>query len=102
MLALGVHFTMACTVTPSAPRALMPITGDACALGFDFGTSGVRCAIVNANGEVVASPPGYAWGAAGERNQQAEDWEKALFSQLEALPAGLRAKVERIAVSGTS
>jgi sugar (pentulose or hexulose) kinase len=102
MLAMGAQFAMASTVTPSVPRALAPITGDACALGFDFGTSGVRCAIVNADGEVVASPPGYVWGAAGERSQEASDWETALFSQLEALPAEIRAKVERIAVSGTS
>ena len=45
------------TITPSTPRVLSPIAGDACALGFDFGTSGVRCAIVDAAGKVIASPP---------------------------------------------
>ncbi|EOD06617.1 hypothetical protein EMIHUDRAFT_42376, partial [Emiliania huxleyi CCMP1516] len=71
-------------------------------LGYDFGTSGVRCAIVDASGEIVANPPGYSWGVAGERAQEASDWEEALFSQLAALPADARARVSRIAVSGTS
>ena len=92
----------AASVTPALPRTLSPISGDACALGFDFGTSGVRCAVVDASGEIVASPPGYAWGEAGERKQEAADWETALFSQLDALPADARARVSRIAVSGTS
>ena len=92
------------TVVPSPPRILAPISidSDGLALGFDFGTSGVRCAVVDAKGSVVVSPPGYAWGAAGERTQEASDWEAALFSQLEALPAETRARVQRIAVSGTS
>lgn len=37
-----------------------------------------------------------------ERKQEAADWEKALFQQLDALPADVRCRVERIAVSGTS
>lgn len=91
-----------CSIAPTPPRTLPPITGNACALGYDFGTSGVRCAIVDASGEIVANPPGYSWGVAGERAQEASDWEEALFSQLAALPADARARVSRIAVSGTS
>ena len=44
---------------------------------------------------------GYQWGEV-ERKQEAADWEKALFQQLDALPADVRCRVERIAVSGTS
>ena len=91
-----------CSIAPTPPRTLPPITGNACALGYDFGTSGVRCAIVDASGETVANPPGSSWGVAGERVQAASDWEEALFSQLAALPADARARVSRIAVSGTS
>ena len=101
--ALLLHGSMvAAAYTTAPPRTLAPISGDACALGFDFGTSGVRCAVVDAAGKVIASPPGYAWGEANERSQEASDWETALFSQLDALPADTRARVQRIAVSGTS
>ena len=89
------------SITPAPARALGPITGDACALGFDFGTSGVRCAVVDSAGEIIASPPSFAWGAA-ERSQSASDWETALFSQLEALPLEARERIERISFSGTS
>ena len=95
--------SMACSSFVPAPvRQLTPLEGDACALGFDFGTSGVRCAVINAAGDIVASPAGYAWGADSERSQEAHDWEMALFAQLDALPAEARSRVHRIAVSGTS
>ena len=89
------------SVVPARTRALGAITGDACALGFDFGTSGVRCTVVDAAGAVIASPHGYSWGES-ERSQAASDWEAALFSQLEALPLDARARIQRIAFSGTS
>ena len=92
----------AMTVAPTPKRKLKPLTGESdLALGFDFGTSGVRCAVVNAAGETVASPESFAWGAK-ERCQEATDWVAALHSQLDALPADTRARVQRIAVSGTS
>ena len=82
-------------------RQLSPLHGDALALGFDFGTSGVRCVVVNAEGCIIASPDGYMWGER-ERRQEATDWNDALHAQLDALPADARARVQRIAVSGTS
>ena len=89
------------SVVPAPSRTLSPLAGDACALGFDFGTSGVRCAVIDATGTVIATPEAYAWGKA-ERSQGASDWEAALFSQLDALPLAARQRVERIAFSGTS
>ena len=89
------------SVVPAPARTLAPITGDACALGFDFGTSGVRCAVVDSSGTIVASPESYPWGER-EREQTAEMWQDALFAQLEALPLEARKRVQRIAVSGTS
>lgn len=89
-------------VVPAPPRTLGSLEGDAYALGFDFGTSGVRCCVVDARGQVVASPGGYAWSTAGERQQEANDWVSALHAQLDALPAEVRKRVTRIAVSGTS
>ena len=69
---------------PAPARKLTPLT-DGLALGFDFGTSGVRCAVVNAAGEIVASPASYGWGKK-ERCQEASDWVAALHAQLDALP----------------
>ena len=100
-LLLAIIPTTSASVVPAPPRALKPITGDACALGFDFGTSGVRCAVVDAAGGIVASPAGYSWGDK-ERNQSADDWKAALFSQLGDIPLAARQRIERIAVSGTS
>ena len=102
---LSLFAVMASAFSPivKAPSpSLGPISNDACALGFDFGTSGVRCVIVDAAGKLVASPTGYMWGAAGERSQTAGDWEAALHAQLDALPADVVRRVERIAISGTS
>jgi sugar (pentulose or hexulose) kinase len=58
--------------------------------------------VVDAAGNIIASPDGYAWGAAGERSQEASDWEAALHNQLMAVPREVLQRVERIAVSGTS
>ncbi len=90
-------------VTPAPPRQLGPLQGEtACALGLDFGTSGVRCAVVDGEGNLLHSPTPFAWGERRERRQEAADWAEALWSQLDALPAELRARIARIAVSGTS
>jgi sugar (pentulose or hexulose) kinase len=91
----------ASSFTPAPTRSLAKITGNECALGFDFGTSGVRCAVVDAAGSVVASPEGFSWGAR-ERSQSAADWEEALVAQLDALPIETRRRIQRIAFSGTS
>ena len=83
-------------VVPAPPRQLQPLKGDSLALGFDFGTSGVRCAVINAEGELIASPTGYSWGER-ERCQEAADWKLALDAQMEALPVETRARIRRIA-----
>ena len=95
-----VHVAVAVVVKAPA-RTLAPITGDALAVGFDFGTSGVRCAVIDGAGVLVCSPEGYGWGER-ERSQEAADWVEALESQLDVIPADARARIERIAVSGTS
>lgn len=68
-------------------------------LGLDFGTSGARAALVDADAPLVFDasvaypPPGLASVAA---------WTDALHALLAQIPKALRANVERIAVAGTS
>ena len=100
VLLLGLACATMTVPVPAPARKLTPLT-DGLALGFDFGTSGVRCAVVNAAGEIVACPASYGWGNK-ERSQEASDWVAALHAQLDALPKEVRACVKRIAVSGTS
>ena len=84
-----------------APPAPLPLGKGELALGFDFGTSGARCAVVDDEGAIVCEPEAYRWGAS-ERQQTAEGWVAALHSLLDSLPADVCGKVRRIAVSGTS
>ena len=103
LLRSAVHPRMAAAAGVSASPPPPPaIGGDELALGFDFGTSGARCAVVDASGAVVCEPAAYAWGSDQERTQTAEAWVDALHSLLDALPAELCVRVRRIAVSGTS
>ena len=85
----------------AAPTAPLPLRGGELALGFDFGTSGARCAVVDEEGTIVFEPAAYAWGEL-ERQQTAEGWVAALHSLLDSLPSELCGRVRRIAVSGTS
>ena len=93
--------TFAMTVAAAPRRTLVPLADDQLALGFDFGTSGVRCTVVDAKGAIVMSPSGYEWGER-ERCQDVSDWVAALDAQMQAIPSETRARVQRIAVSGTS
>ena len=103
LLRSAVHPRMAAAAGVAASPPPPPaIGGDELALGFDFGTSGARCAVVDASGAVVCEPAAYAWGSDQERTQTAEAWVDALHSLLDALPAELCGRVRRIAVSGTS
>jgi len=68
------------------------------ALGIDFGTSGVRAAVVDGPRQSLWSyrtdyPP---------LADLAEGWRTALFQVLAALPADLAARLGRIAMDGTS
>ena len=85
----------------SQTRRARALAADELALGFDFGTSGARCALVDAEGKLVCSPPSFPWGER-ERQQTAADWVDALHSLLESVPPAQRRRVSRIAVSGTS
>ena len=80
LLAASMATAGASSYVTAPQRALSPISGDACALGFDFGTSGVRCAVVDAAGKVVASPEGYPWGER-ERAQTCDMWREALVAR---------------------
>lgn len=75
--------------------------GDA-ALGFDFGTSGVRAAVVDARGAHLCEPLERRYDAETERKQRADDWVDALHELLDRLPDELRPRISRIAISGTS
>ena len=100
MLRSAVNPRMAAAAGVAAsPPPPPPIGADDLALGFDFGTSGARCAVVDANGEVVCEPAAYAWGGEEERRQTAEAWVDALHSLLDSLPAELCGRVRRIAVN---
>ncbi|MGB5973480.1 MAG: FGGY-family carbohydrate kinase [Nodosilinea sp.] len=67
------------------------------ALGIDFGTSGVRAAVVNPQRHLC-------W----EHRQSyadlpaAESWRQGLFSVLEALPGAIAPQIGHIAIDGTS
>lgn len=94
-------FTAISTMVP-APRARIgPMPAGRLALGFDFGTSGARCAALGTDGAAVFGES-VSWGVARERSQTAADWVDALHALLDAVPADVRARVSRIAVSGTS
>jgi hypothetical protein len=103
MLASGFVATPAMAGLVPAPAARigrMP-NGEA-ALGFDFGTSGARCAALGADGAPLCDDVSVEWGADRERLQSASDWVEALHALLDAVPSDVRSRVSRIGVSGTS
>jgi sugar (pentulose or hexulose) kinase len=81
--------------------SLPPMSAGEVSLGFDFGTSGARCAAIAADGTLLCSPPPYSWGER-ERSQTAADWTAALETLLDSLDVEVRSRVARIAISGTS
>ena len=90
------------SAVPAPPRELAPLSGaDEFALGFDFGTSSARCVVIDGTGAVRCEPEPYPWGER-ERTQRAVDWADALDSLLRSIPADVRGRLQRIAVSGTS
>ena len=90
------------SAVPAPPRELTPLTGaDEFALGFDFGTSSARCVVIDGTGAVRCEPEPYPWGER-ERTQRAVDLADALDSLLRSIPADVRGRLQRIAVSGTS
>ncbi len=68
-------------------------------LGLDFGTSGARACVLDADGSVVHEDRAdYAEMA----RQQPEDWREALHTLLRRLPAPLALRLQGIAVDATS
>jgi len=101
-LVMLVVAAMVMTLVPAPTPRLGPMAAGDAALGFDFGTSGARCAALGADGSPLCDDVSLAWGAERERTQTAADWVEALHSLLDALPADVRSRVSRIGVSGTS
>jgi D-ribulokinase len=65
-------------------------------LGIDFGTSGARAVVINAEGQLQAQ-------ASATLDQQTpEAWRWALFELIQALPSALRQNLRSIAINGTS
>ncbi len=69
---------------------------DACYLGLDFGTSGVRLGIIGPASEVL-----FETHCRFETNTF-DEWRKALWELLAAIPPVLRTRVRTIAICGTS
>jgi xylulokinase len=102
-LTIPMAIRAAAVITPAPPRTLQPLDRGL-ALGFDFGTSGARCALVDSSGQLLPpelTPAPIPW-AERERVQTAADWDEALASLLSALHPEVLARVQRIAISGTS
>ncbi len=68
-------------------------------LGLDFGTSGARAILINANSDLE-------WEShlnfASEMTNLAITWKKTLFSLLQAIPHQFRHQLKSIAIDGTS
>ena len=69
-------------------------------LGIDFGTSGARGIVINADKNIVAEVK-YLF-ADIAANNWIDSWQKALYSLLEQIPLSLRTKIKAIAINGTS
>ena len=72
--------------------------------GFDFGTSGVRCCLVDSVKSIVHSDS-LSWSdicSTGTHINAVDSWERAMDKLLERTPLMHREFVERICVSGTS
>jgi D-ribulokinase len=67
-------------------------------LGIDFGTSGARAILINAEG-IIQAETQYAFAAS---TGLASLWQKALFTLIEQIPQELRGEIRAIALNGTS
>ncbi|MEW6495418.1 MAG: FGGY-family carbohydrate kinase [Cyanobacteriota bacterium] len=75
-------------------------------LGIDFGTSGARAVVIDAEGTIQAETQ-YPFAEVSGKGAEcltptAVAWEKALFSLMEQLPQQIRGKIKAIAIDGTS
>jgi sugar (pentulose or hexulose) kinase len=69
-------------------------------LGIDFGTSGARACVIDAEGAVVAEDA-RAFGELAE-HERAGIWREALWDLVAALPPAIRTQLADIALDGTS
>ncbi len=69
-------------------------------LGVDFGTSGARAQVIDAEGGVIASDA-RDFGKLDEF-ERADIWREALWDLLSALPPAIRSQLSAIAIDGTS
>ena len=69
-------------------------------LGIDFGTTGARAQVINAEGQVVGEEQ-RDFGALNEY-ETADIWRDALWDLLTSLPAAIRTQLTAIAIDGTS
>jgi sugar (pentulose or hexulose) kinase len=65
-------------------------------LGIDFGTSGARAIAIDPDGNIRGRS------RVSLTRNDAEHWKESLFGLLESLPRSIRARVQAIAVNGTS
>ena len=69
-------------------------------LGIDFGTSGARCCVIDADGAIIAEDK-RDFGAL-EEYERAGIWREALWDLIAALPLAIRSQLSDIALDGTS
>jgi len=69
-------------------------------LGIDFGTSGARCCVIDAEGTIIAEDK-RDFGAL-EEYERAGIWREALWDLIAALPPAIRSQLSDIALDGTS
>jgi D-ribulokinase len=69
-------------------------------LGIDFGTSGTRAVVINAEG-VIQSKAQHPFADASDGGT-ATGWKKALFSLIAQIPQDIRGEIRAIAIDGTS
>ncbi|MBD2164648.1 FGGY-family carbohydrate kinase [Calothrix membranacea FACHB-236] len=67
-------------------------------LGIDFGTSGARAIVIDAEACIKAEMK-YPWEIDGD---WVDLWQKALFTLLASIPEALRQQIQAIAINGTS
>ncbi|PSB61350.1 hypothetical protein C7B61_16055, partial [filamentous cyanobacterium CCP1] len=66
-------------------------------LGIDFGTSGARAIVINADCQIQ-----FQASVQLTDKQDCNLWQTALFNLLESIPAALRHHIQSIAINGTS
>ena len=69
-------------------------------LGIDFGTSGARSCVIDAQGAIVAEDK-RDFGTLAEY-ERADIWREALWDLIAALPPAIRSQLSDIAIDGTS